>query len=115
MHWLTHFFARIAALFESPKAKAIEAELASLTEAAFPIVQAIAALVPNKTVQEIAAAYEHYGIPLATQITTDPNSVGNALLNLATALLQKTQAPDAAVSLLNTAVQLAVTALKLRS
>lgn len=115
MHWLTSLFAKIVGFFESPKAKAVEAQLASLTQAALPIVQAIAALTPNRTVQEIATAYAQYGVPLAVQITADPTSTGNALLNLATTVLQKNHAPDAAISLLNTAVQLAVVALKLKS
>ena len=79
---------------------------------ALPIVKDIAALVPNRTVQEISTAYQKYGVPLATQISEDPTSTGNALLNLGTAVLQKNHAPDAAVSLLNTAVQLALVAAK---
>ncbi len=113
MHWLTSLFHKISWLFDSPKAKAIEAELAAMTQAALPIVQTIAALTPNKTVQEIAAVYEHYGVPLAVQIGSDPTSIENALLNVATAVLQKNHASATAVSLLNTAVQLAVTASKI--
>lgn len=114
IHWLTSLFQRIAGVLNSDKAKAVEAQLASLVEAAQPIVEAIAQLTPNRTVAEITKAYEVYGLPLAQQVTGDPTSTGNALLNLATAVLQKNHAPTAAVSLLNTAVQLAVTATKLK-
>ena len=88
---------------------------ASLAPIALPIVQEIAILVPNKTVDEVLAAYTKYGVPVVGQINADPTSVGNAMLNLATVLLsQKLPAgmAGAATSLLNTAVQLAVLALK---
>lgn len=113
MHWITALFQKFVGILHSPKVQAVETQLASLTEAALPIVQDIAALCPNRTVQEIAAAYSKYGLPLAQQISSDPTSTGNALLNLATAVLQKNHAPTAAISILNTAVQLAVVAAKL--
>jgi hypothetical protein len=112
MNWLIHLFQKIGGFFITPKALAIEAQLSSMVVAAEPIVKAIAALTPNRTVQEITAAYEKYGVPVAGTIANDPTSTGNALLNLATTILQKNHAPDAAVSLLNTAVQLALTAVK---
>lgn len=98
--------------FSSGKAAQVEKELATLVQAAVPIVSEINQLVPNKTLEEVTAAYVKYGIPLATQIQNDPTSIGNGLLNLATAILQKNHAPTAVVSLLNTAVQLAVLTLK---
>jgi hypothetical protein len=100
--------------FESGKAKAALQQAASLVAIAAPIVQEIGMLAPNKTVSEIEAAYQKYGVPFTTTLnSSDPNSAGNALLNLATAVLAKNLPPDkagAAVSILNTAVQLAVTA-----
>lgn len=112
LSFIENAFKKVESFFTSGKAVQVETELANLAQLAFPIVQDIAALVPNQTVQEITKAYEKYGIPLAGQISTDPNSAGNALLNLATAVLQKNHAPAASISLLNTAVQMAVTVVK---
>lgn len=102
----------IETFFSSGKAAQVEKELATLVQAAVPIVTEIDQLVPNKTLDQITAAYTKYALPVATQIQNDPTSIGNAMLNLATAVLQKNHAPTAAVSLLNTAVQLAVLTLK---
>ena len=116
MHWLTALFQKIAGVLHGPKAQAVEETLSSLTLAAMPIVAAVSALCPNQTVQQISAAYTKYGVPLASQIRADPTSTGNALLNLSTAVLQKNLPPAQAapaLSLLNTAVQLAVVASKL--
>jgi hypothetical protein len=97
--------------FTSPKGQAVEKELAGLVVQAQPIVATIAAMTPNKTVAEVANAYTKYGVPLATSVSNDPTAIGNALLNLATAVMQKNGASNA-VSLLNTAVQLALTVVK---
>ena len=56
-----------------------------------------------------------YGVPMIQSYTQDPTSLGNALLNLATQLLRSKLPADKAdlpTNILNTAVQLAVTALK---
>ena len=103
---------KIETFFSSGRAAQVESELATLVKAAVPIVEDINQLIPNKTLQEVTAAYEKYGVPLATQIQNDPTSIGNAMLNLATTVLQKNHAPIAAISLLNTAVQLAVVTMK---
>ena len=112
LSFIENAFKKVESFFTSGKALQVESELAGLVQMALPIVQDIAALTPSKTVQEITAAYTKYGIPLAQQVTADPTSTGNALLNLATAVLQKNHAPTAAISLLNTAVQMAVTVAK---
>lgn len=111
MNFIETFFGKIAALFHSPKVEAAFNSVASLVTIAEPIVADIAALTPNKTVQEITAAYAKYAVPVAGEITADPTSTGNALLNLATAVVQKNMGSNpAATSLINTAVQIAVTA-----
>lgn len=100
---------------DSPKAEAALEQAAQLALEAGPIVAEIAQLAPNSTFAEVSAAYTKYGVPFAAQATTDPTQVGNCLLNLATLVLQKNLKPGQAVpavNLLNTAVQLAVTALK---
>lgn len=105
----------LESFFNSGKAKAAIEEAAALAVEAAPIVQMISALVPIRTVQNIVATYETYAVPVATQITSDPTSMNNALLNLATALLAKklsAQKLTVATSILNTAIQLAVIAAK---
>lgn len=104
--------AKIETFFSSGKAAQVETELATLVQQAVPIVEEINQLVPNKTLQEVTAAYEKYAVPVATQIQADPTSLGNAMLNLATTVLQKNHAPNAAGAMLNTAVQLAVLTMK---
>ena len=61
----------------------------TLVVAAQPIVSTIAVLVPNKTVQEVSKAYNYFGVPLVKEIADDPTSIGNAMMNLAVAVLQK--------------------------
>lgn len=112
MSWISTLFTKIEGFFTSGKAQQVAASLETLVPLAAPIVQEIAALTPNKTVQEVEAAYTKYAVPLIGQIANDPTTIGNALLNLATTVMQKNHAPTAAVSLLNTAVQIAVTMLK---
>lgn len=113
MHWLHDLFSKIAGWFTSPKAKAVEAEILALLPTAVTIVQEINTLAPNRTLAEINAIATKYALPAITEIESGAASVGNALLNLATDILQKNHAPGAAISLLNTVVQLAVTAVKL--
>jgi hypothetical protein len=106
---------KIWAWLDSPKTQAALQQAAALALEAAPIVAEISLLVPNSTFAEVAAVYQKYGVPFAATVTADPTQIGNYLLNLATIVLQKnlpkTQS-SVAVSLLNTAVQLAVTALK---
>lgn len=114
------FIAGIEALFTRAKAKEavqkIEADLAKVAEIlphAIPIVEDIAALTPNKSVQEVTTVLEKYVGPVAQQIDDNPTAIGNILLNTATTAVQKILPPEksgAAVSLIQTAVQLAVTA-----
>jgi hypothetical protein len=115
MKFLANLIRKIAAFFQSGKAEAALTQAAQLVPQALPIVQAIAALTPNKTVQEVEAAYARYAVPMSQQIGSDPSAIGNALLNLATTLLQKNlpaSQAGAAINVLNTAVQLAVTGSK---
>lgn len=103
--------------FKSGKAKAALEEAAQLAVEAAPIVQQIEVLVPatNRTVEAVEAAYAKYALPLATEVTNDPTSISNALLNLATQVLAKNlpaAKAGAATNILNSAVQLAVTAAK---
>jgi hypothetical protein len=112
MSWLQKLFSNIEGWFSSPKAQAVEKEIATLLPVAVTIVQDINAIAPNKTLTEFNTIATKYGVPAISAIAADPNAAGNVALNLATEVLQKNHAPDAAVSLLNTVVQLAVTAVK---
>lgn len=115
MSWLTTLFNDEQKIFESPKAKAIEQEIASLLPAAMTVVEEINTVAPNRALAEINVIATKYALPAITTIASDPNALGNTLLNLATAILQNNHAPTAAVSLLNTVVQLAVTAVKAKA
>jgi hypothetical protein len=116
MNFLKSIVQKVIAFFSSAKAKAALETAASLVPLAATIVSEINVVVPNKTVTEVVAAYQKYGVPLTTTLASgDSTAIGNALLNLASILLQKNlPAGTAAVAtnILNTAVQLAVTALK---
>ena len=103
--------------FQPGKAQAAIQEAANLINEALPIVQEIDALVGgNKTLERIETIYAKYGEPFldSAKDISNPNALNNALMNLATSLLQKklsTTKGPIATSLLNTAIQLAVTSL----
>ena len=111
MSWLTQLFKDVEGIFVSPKAQVIEQDIAKLVVQAAPIVASISKLVPNKTIQEVTAAYTNYALTPATAIADNPTSIGNAMLNLGTNLLQKLS-PNSTVTALNSAIQLAVAAQK---
>jgi hypothetical protein len=81
-----------------------------------PIVDELSGIDPKTAkFKEVADAYRKYGVPLVQSYTQDPNLLGNALLNLATQVMRAKLPADKAglpTNILNTAVQLAVTALK---
>jgi hypothetical protein len=111
---ISSFFGHIETWFHNPKVEAAFNTVASIIQSAGvqTIVQEIGALTPNRTVQEITAAYAKYGVPTATLMSADPASTGAALLNLATVLVQKNLKNPAAVNLIQTAIQVCVTATK---
>ena len=112
MSWLTNLFQKFTGWAHNPKVVAAENTIASLLPVAMTVVGEINTLAPNRTLTEFNTVATKYALPAITTIAADPNAVGNVMLNMATAILQKNHAPDAAVSLLNTVVQLAVTATK---
>jgi hypothetical protein len=106
----------VEGLFTSGKAQAAIAAAGAFVTQAIPIVEMLDALCPNKTGPEVvAAAQKILGTasnlqPILTEAQTNPSG---ALLALATVILQKNlpaQQANTATNLLNTAVQLAVTA-----
>ena len=112
MNYLKNVIQKIVSFFASGKAEAALNLAAGLVPKALPIVQEIAALVPNRTDQEIAAAFEKFSIPAAAQYLAAPQGHrGYVLLDLATQVLA-TEVPGVATNILNTAIQFAVTSLK---
>jgi hypothetical protein len=109
MSWLSGLFSKIDGWFTSPKAKAAESTIESLIGPAMTIVQEINTIAPNKTLTELNAVATKYALPTITALQSG-QTAGNVALNLGTAILQKNNAPTAAVSLLNTVIQLAVVA-----
>lgn len=103
-------FKKVESFFTSGEATKVAQEVATLAEQALPIVQDIASMTPNKTVQEVEAVAQKYGVAIGSIASENSAQIGNTLLNIATEVLQKNHAPTASVSLLNTAVQMAVLA-----
>ena len=107
-----NIFHRILDFFRSPRVKNALDRVATLAQTALPIVETIASLTPTRVDDEIIAAYKHFGVPFVdAELSGDPKRIGTALLNLGTVVLAR-QAPGTSTSLLQTAVQLAVTVLK---
>jgi hypothetical protein len=107
---------KLWSIISSPKARNAVEQAASLVSIALPIVEQLSGIDPRTArLKEVVDAYRKYGIPMIQSYTQDPTSIGNALLNLATQLLRAKLPADKAslpTNILNTAVQLAVTALK---
>jgi len=112
MKFLTSIIQKVAAFFASGKAQAALNQAVELVPKALPIVQAIAAATPNRTIQEVEAAFQKYAVPFSAEwSSTQPANRGYLLLQLATSVLAQ-QVPGVATNVLNTAVQLAVTGSK---
>jgi hypothetical protein len=111
MSWLSSLFSKLEGWFDSPAAKNAEHTVETLLPIALAIVQDINTLAPDKTLAEFNLVATKYAVPAITAIATG-QTPGNVALNLATEILQTYHAPTAATSLLNTVVQLAVTAAK---
>lgn len=98
----------VKGFFASPRAHAIERELALLLPAALHIVEEINAVAPNKTVSELNEVAAKYALPTIDALA-DGQTPGNVALNLGTEIL-KTARPGTGTMILNTAIQLAVLA-----
>jgi hypothetical protein len=107
---------KLWAIIISPKAQQAVSQAAALVEIALPIVQELSVVNPKLAkLSDVVAVYKKYGVPMVQQYQQNPTSIGNALLNLATEILRgKIDDPKGkiATNILNTAVQIAVTALK---
>lgn len=118
MNWLTSFISKVSAVFHEPAVTSALDTVARIVLVAQPIVAEIAALTPNRTFAQINAAYQKFGVPLS-QLTTaalitavDPQSAGNALLNLGIAAVALKLDKPVATNLISSGVSLAVTAMK---
>ena len=112
MKFVKSVIQKIVSFFASGKAEAALNQAAELVPKALPIVQEIATLAPNRTDQEILAAFQKFAVPGAAQYLATPAAQrGYVLLQLATQVLSA-EVPGVATNVLNTAVQLAVTGSK---
>ena len=111
---MANIFSSILHWFQGshPKVQAALDQAAHIAQVALPIVEQIAALTPTRTDDEIIAAYKHFAVPVIdAQVSGGIGGAGAALLSLGTAVVQA-QFPGLPVSLVQTGVQLAVTAYK---
>lgn len=107
MNWIAKLFSDIGHFLTSDKAKKIELQIAALLPFAMQIVNEINTIAPNKTLTQLNTIATKYALPAISQLQ-DGQTAGNVALNLGTEILQKNHAPNAATSLLNTVIQLAV-------
>jgi hypothetical protein len=120
MTWIKAILGKLGAWFASPSGKQAVDDINTLVQIALPIVEEVSALTGNAgaaaSVAAVQAAYTKYGVPLTQGLTAgDSLGIGNALMNLATAVLRKNLPANkagVATNILNTAVSLAVTATK---
>lgn len=108
---------KISKVFKSGAATRALQIAGSMVTVAMPIVQSLDQLAPNKTVEEvqkILATYAKEEPEIETLSKLAEVNPGSALLQVASLLLKKELPPtsaNVATNVLNTAVQLAVTAL----
>lgn len=94
----------------SGKAEKALNQAAELAPKLLWVVKAIAEMTPNRTDDEIVAAYEKYGLPAAQAVLNlPPERKGLALLTIATDVAA-VMFPSVPTKVLQTAIQLAVTA-----
>lgn len=96
----------------SDKVVNVVEDVTKYAEVALPIVTELSVINPKlASLKEVEAAYRKYAVPYLDMYVEQPESIGNALLNLATELLRR-KLGDVRWSTLQTAVQLAVTIYK---
>lgn len=105
-------FKKIAELFGSEKWKKVVETIDSILPEALAVIEETGKLDTNSaTVQQILDMYNKYKYPLEIQLTDNKTSKGNALLNLATLMLQEKK-PGITTTLAQTGIQLALSILK---
>ena len=104
-------FKKLWKIITSPAAQRAIESAVDLVPVVLPIVQELRSIDPKTaTVADVIALYHKFGVQ-AGEILQNPTSIGNALLNLATQIVKQRQ-PSKATSIIQTAVQLALVALK---
>ncbi len=105
-------FKKLWRIVTSPAAQRAIESAADLVPTALPIVQELRSLdTKTATIADVIAMYQKYKVALVGTLKQDPVSIGNSLLNLATALVKR-QAPSKATSIIQASIQLALVALK---
>lgn len=101
-------FKKLWKIITSPAAQRAIESAVDLVPTALPIVQELSVLDPKTaTVADVIALYEKFKVAVVGGIQQNPVSIGNALLNLATAII-KEQRPSKRTSIIQSAVQLAL-------
>ena len=113
MNWPHTLLSKIITRFKGaePALAKVGADIENLMPFAEEIVTEINTLAPNQTLSEINTIATKYALPTISALE-EGQTTGNVLLNLGTQILAKNHAPQAATSLLNTVIQLAVVAVK---
>ncbi len=105
-------FAKLWKIITSPAAQRAIESAVDLVPVALPVVQELRSLDPKTaTIADVIAMYQKYKVAVVGSIKQDPVSIGNALLNLATAIIKQRQ-PSKATSIIQTAIQLALISVK---
>ena len=112
MKFLSRIVKNIAGFFGSQKVEDALQYSAALVPVALGIVQEIAAMTPNRTDDEIAAAATKYGVAYQNLLAIPQDQRGLALLSLASSVLQARLKAPATTTAIMTAVQLAYAVFK---
>jgi len=94
MNFLKSIIQKIVGFFQSGKAAAALNQAVELVPKALPIVQTIAALTPNKTIQEVQTAFQKYAVPFSQEWNATPAANrGYLLLQLASRIVPPIHIP----------------------
>ena len=103
------FFKSIFRAFNGKNVKATIGVIDDISTKALPYVTAIAAMTPNRSDDEIAAAYQKYAVPFlaASKLADSASARGVALRDLVVVILRR-NGLDQPAHILNAAVDIAV-------
>ena len=115
MNTIKRFFARVVAWFKAGDAERDFNRALAIIPQVAPVVEAIAAAAPNKTMAEIRAAYDQYAVPISAQLlTAEGLNRGLLLMELATKVLTALVPMSIPTRILQLAIQVVYTAIKAR-
>jgi len=102
------FFAKVFRWFTSDAAQRVAEKIQEYCKAALPVVEFIASLTPTRIDDEIIALFKRFGLENVEKYLALPqDDRGTALMAAAVSELQR-QFPDAPISQLRAAIELAV-------